>query len=174
MMHNKIRNILLLGLFIAMEVILTRFLSVESPIVRISFEFIPIAISAVLFGPVMAGTGAAIADIMGMMIFPKGAFFPGFTLSAFISGFLYGIFLYKRKITLMRVFTAVLAVIVTCSLVLNTVWLLYLTKNGAYAILTARLVKCAVFLPVQTFMIYFVWRYTVNLFNGTSVPKAGK
>ncbi len=174
MMHNKIRNILLLGLFIAMEVILTRFLSVESPIVRISFEFIPIAISAVLFGPVMAGTGAAIADIMGMMIFPKGAFFPGFTLSAFISGFLYGIFLYKRKITLMRVFTAVLAVIVTCSLVLNTVWLLYLTKNGAYAILTARLVKCAVFLPVQTFMIYFVWRYTVNLFNGTSVSKAGK
>ncbi|MDF2987177.1 MAG: hypothetical protein K0R50_2687 [Eubacterium sp.] len=174
MMHNKIRNILLLGLFIAMEVILTRFLSVESPIVRISFEFIPIAISAVLFGPVMAGTGAAIADVLGMMIFPKGAFFPGFTLSAFVSGFLYGIFLYKKKITFMRIFAAVLAVIITCSLVLNTIWLLYLTQNGAYAILTARLLKCAVFLPVQTFMIYCVWKYTVNLINGTLISKVYK
>ena len=164
-MHNKLRSILLLGLFIALEVILTRFLSVESPIVRISFEFIPIAVSAILFGPVMAGIGAAAADVLGMLIFPKGAFFPGFTLSAFISGLIYGIFLYKKKITLARTFAAVLTVIVICSLFLNTIWLIILTKNGAYAILTARLIKCAVFLPVQTFMIYFVWKYVGNLFT---------
>jgi ECF transporter S component (folate family) len=167
MMHNKIRNILLLGLFVALEVILTRFLSVENPIVRISFEFIPIALSAILFGPAMAGIGAAAADVLGIMIFPKGAFFPGFTFSAFVSGFLYGIFLYKKKITLLRIFAAVLAVTVTCSLILNTIWLLILTNNGAYAILTARLVKSAVFLPVQTFVIYFVWKYSGNIINGT-------
>ncbi len=170
-MHNKIRNILLVGLFIALEIILTRFLSVESPIVRISFEFIPIAISAILFGPVTAGIGAAIADVLGMMIFPKGPYFPGFTLSAFVSGFLYGIILYKKKITIMRTLAAVLAVIITCSLALNTIWLLFLTDKGAYAIITARLIKSLVFIPIQTIMIYTVWKYTGPIINGALAEK---
>ncbi len=165
MMHNKLRDILLLGLFVALEVILTRFLSVENLIVRISFQFLPIAISAILFGPVMAGIGAAVADVLGMMIFPKGAYFPGFTFSSFVSGFLYGVFLYKKKITLLRTFSAALAVIVVCSLVLNTIWLIILTQKGAYAIVSARLVTNAVFLPVQTIMIYYVWKYAGSMFT---------
>ncbi|OPX42223.1 folate transporter FolT [Ruminiclostridium hungatei] len=165
MMHNKLRDILLLGLFVALEVILTRFLSVENSIVRISFQFLPIAVSAILFGPVMAGIGAAVADVLGMMIFPKGAYFPGFTFSAFVSGFLYGVFLYKKKITMLRTFAAVLTVIVTCSLVLNTIWLIILTQKGAYAIISARLVTNAIFLPVHTFVIYFVWKYVGSMFT---------
>lgn len=167
MLHIKIRNIVLLSIFIAMEIILTRFLSVESPIVRISFEFIPLAVSAALFGPWLAGCGAAIADVLGMMIFPKGAFFPGFTLSAFLSGLIYGVFFYKKNITLLRTFTAVLAVTLACSLALNTVWLVLFFHNGAYATLVARLIKCAVFVPVQTVMIYFIWKYSAYFIRGT-------
>lgn len=172
-MHDKIRNILFVGLFISLEIILTRFISVESPIVRISFEFIPIAISAILFGPVMAGTAAAIADVLGMLIFPKGAYFPGFTLSAFVTGFLYGLILYKKKITLVRTFFAALVVIVITSLIMNTIWLTYLTGNGAYAILVARLLKSAVFIPIQTFMIYFTWKYAGSVISGTITRKQG-
>jgi len=170
-MHDKIRKILYVGLLISLEIILTRFISIENPIVRISFEFIPVAISAILFGPVMAGGAAAIADVLGMMIFPKGPYFPGFTLSAFISGYLYGLILYKKQITLARSFLASLVVILTTSLVLNTIWLIYLTQNGAYAILAARAVKCLVFLPIQTFMIYFTWRYTGPIISGTITGK---
>jgi ECF transporter S component (folate family) len=170
-MHDKIRNILFVSLFISLEVILTRFLSVENTFVRISFEFIPIAISAILFGPVTAGIAAAIADVLGMMIFPKGAYFPGFTLSAFISGFLYGVILYKKQITFARTCAAALINILVVSLVLNTVWLTYLTDNGAYAVLIARLVKCAVFLPVQTIMIYFTWKYAGSPITSTIARK---
>lgn len=159
-MHIKIRNIALLGLLISMEIILTRFLSIESSIVRISFEFIPVALSAVLFGPVAAGGAAAAADVLGMMIFPKGPFFPGFTFSAFVSGFLYGLFLYKKKITLLRTFLAVLSVIVTSSLVLNSIWLILFFGNGAYGVLSARLAKCAVFLPVETIVIYVLLQFS--------------
>lgn len=171
-MHDKIRKILFLGLFISLEIILTRFISVENSIIRISFEFIPIAISAILFGPLTAGGAAAIADILGMMIFPKGPYFPGFTLSAFISGYLYGVILYKKKITLVRTFVAALAVNLTITLVLNTIWLIYLTQNGAYAILTARAVKCLVFIPIQTFMVYFTWKYTGTVISGNVARKA--
>lgn len=166
-MHDKIRNILFVGLFISLEIILTRFLSVENAIVRISFEFIPIAVSAILFGPVTAGTAAAIADILGMMIFPKGAYFPGFTLSAFVTGFLYGVIFNNRKVSLVKAFIAAIAVNVVVTLLLNTVWLIYLTQNGAYAILTARAVKCLIFIPIQAFMIYFTWKYAGAAISGT-------
>ncbi len=166
-MHDKTRNILFVGLFIALEVILTRFTSVETLTVRISFEFVAIAISAIIFGPVTAGTAAAIADILGMMIFPKGPYFPGFTLSAFISGFLYGVVLYKKKITIARSFFAALAVIVITSLILNTIWLVFMYKNAAFADLGARLIKCVVFLPIQTVMIYLTWKYA-----GTAISRA--
>ena len=43
MRHNT-RGVLLVGLFIAFEIILTRFFSIENSILRISFELIPIAI----------------------------------------------------------------------------------------------------------------------------------
>lgn len=163
MKHNKIRNILLLGLFVALEVILTRFFSVENQFVRITFAFIPLALSAILFGPVMAGIAAAVADVLGMLIFPKGAFFPGFTLTAFLTGFIYGVFLYKKEITLIRTFFAVLAVTVICSLTLNTIWLVILYNKGAVAILTARLIKDAIFIPIQTVTIFFIWKFIGNL-----------
>lgn len=159
-MHDKIRNILFVGLFISLEVILTRFLSIENTIVRISFEFIPIAISAILFGPLTAGVAAAIADVLGMLIFPKGPYFPGFTLSAFVTGFLYGVVLYKKKITVLRSFIAVFVVTIVASLALNTLWLIYLTGKTAYVILATRIVKSLVFLPIQTIMIYITWRYS--------------
>lgn len=170
-MHDKTRNILFVGLFIALEIILTRFTSVETLTVRISFEFIAIAISAILFGPVTAGTAAAIADILGMIIFPKGPYFPGFTLSAFLSGFLYGIILYKKKITMIRTFFAALVVIVATSLILNTIWLIFLYGNAAYADLVLRLIKCVVFLPIQTVMIYLTWRYEGALISRTITRK---
>jgi len=171
-MHDKIRNILLVGLLISLEIILARFLSVENAIVRISFEFIPIAISAILFGPVTAGGAAAIADVLGMLIFPKGPYFPGFTLSAFLSGYLYGLILYKKQITLVRTFVATLTVIITTGLVLNTIWLIFLTQDGAYAILAVRAVKCFIFLPIQTFMTYFIWKYTGPIISGTMANRA--
>ena len=164
MRHNT-RSVLLVGLFIAFEIILTRFFSIEYSILRISFELIPIAISAILFGPITAGVAAAVADVLGMFIFPKGAYFPGFTLSAFISGYLFGIFLYKKKISLFKVFLASLSVILVVELLLKTVWLTITTQNAAMAILPVRLIKSAVFLPVLSLSVYLVWKSVAPVFR---------
>ncbi len=94
-----------------------------------------------------------------MLIFSRGgAFFPGFTLSAFVSGFLYGIILYQKKITIKRCFFAVLTVVISTSLVLNTIWLVIITNKAAFVILSARIVKDLIMLPIQTFVIYYLWR----------------
>ena len=94
--RNKIQRIVYLGLLIGAKVILTRFFSITTPIARIGIGFLPIAIGGILFGPIYAGFAAVIGDLLGSMLFPSGPFFPGFTLSAFISGLVYGCFFYKR------------------------------------------------------------------------------
>ncbi|WP_024833629.1 folate family ECF transporter S component [Ruminiclostridium josui] len=158
-MYGNVKKMVLASLFIAIEIITTRFLSIQTPIIRISLDFIPLALSAIILGPYTAGVAAAIADIFGMLIFSRGgAFFPGFTLSAFVSGFLYGIILYQKKITIKRCFFAVLTVVISTSLVLNTIWLVIITNKAAFVILSARIVKDLIMLPIQTFVIYYLWR----------------
>ncbi|EPR09228.1 folate family ECF transporter S component [Ruminiclostridium papyrosolvens] len=169
-MYGNVKKMVLASLFIAIEIITTRFLSIQTPINRISLDFIPLALSAIILGPYTAGVTAAIADIFGMLIFPKGgAYFPGFTLSAFVSGFLYGFILYQKKITIKRCFFAVLTVIISTSLVLNTIWLVIITNKAAFAILSARIVKDLIMLPIQTFFIYYVWRAIESTVKNTLI-----
>ena len=156
---SKTKTIAFVGLLVSMEIIFTRFLSFQTPIVRIGFGFIPIAFSAIIFGPVIGGLTAAIADVLGMMIFPKSAFFPGFTLSAFLGGAIYGLFLYRKPVTLIRVTISVLVISLFIDLGLNTLWLSMITGKAAVAILLPRIYTRAVMLPIQAITIHVLWKY---------------
>ena len=86
--------VILCGLFIAMQVVLGRVIAIDVGFMRISFGFIPIALGGAIFGPFWNGIICAAADIAGFLTVPSQyPFFPGFTLSAFLSGFAYGFFL---------------------------------------------------------------------------------
>lgn len=164
---KNIKIVISLSMFIAMEVILTRFLSIQTPIVRIGFSFIPIALSSMIFGPIFGGITAALADIIGMMIFPSGgAYFPGFTLSAFLTGMIYGLFLYKKQKTLFQVSLAVIAVSLFVNLGLDTIWLWIITGKGFIALLTPRIIKTLVMAPIQILMIKSLWSYLAGPLKG--------
>jgi len=130
MKKPNVKRLVLTAMLIAIEIVLTRFLSIQTPILRISFGFLPITVIAILYGPVYAGIGAAIADLIGVMLFPTGAFFPGFTLTAFLTGVTYGIFLYKRPKNLINICAAVLIVTMVLHLALDTWWVQLLTGKG--------------------------------------------
>lgn len=161
MKNVNAKEIVYLGLFVSLEVILTRFLSIQTPIVRIGFTFIPIAVSAMMFGGVFSGLSAALADIIGMMIFPSGTYFPGFTLTAFLSGTIYGMFLNNKNINLFRISAAVIATSVLINMGLDTVWLWMLTGKGIMILLPPRIIKGLIMIPVQIIMIQLAWRLVV-------------
>jgi ECF transporter S component (folate family) len=162
MNQNYMKTITYMGLFIALEVILTRFLAIQTPIVRISFTFLPIALSAMLFGPLFGGIAAALADLVGMMLFPSGPFFPGFTLTAFMTGAIYGLFLYKKPATLVQISLAVIVVTVVITLGLDTVWLWLITGQGIWAILPVRIIKALIMAPIQVAVIQAMRRYVIG------------
>jgi ECF transporter S component (folate family) len=163
-MKKNVSLLAFMALFVTLEVILTRFLSIQTPILRIGFAYLPLAVSAMMLGPIYGGVAAAVADVVGMMLFPSGAYFPGFTLSAFLSGVGYGIFTVKRKDTL-HIAIGVLLVSILVNLVLDTVWLWMITGQGYLALLPVRVVKIGIMIPIQIATIKIIWRYAVSRVN---------
>lgn len=137
-----------MGALIAIEIVLSRFLSISAWNVKIGFNFLPVAAAAILYGAVSAGIVAAAADFLGAVLFPVGVYFPGLTLTAFLTGVLFGLCFGRRQST-GRILLAVAGNQLLLSLLLNTLWLSLLYGTQFVPLLATRLIQCAVMLPVQ-------------------------
>lgn len=151
------KTLVYLSLLISMEIILTRFLSIKTPIVRIGFGFVPIALSGIMFGPWVTGLLAALCDILGMILFPSGAYFPGLTFSALIGGVIYGLFLRHKNPSIFPVILAVLFNTIFVDLFLNTIWVYMITNKAILALLPARIISNACMFPIKVFVVYTLW-----------------
>ena len=163
--------VVLAGLLISMEIVLTRFLSYESQFLRIGFGFLPIAVSAMIFGSVGSGSICALSDLLGVMIVLKGPFHAGLTVCAFLSGLIYGLFFYKKPRSVLRVLFAVLTINLLVDIGLKTYWLSALYNTEYLAILGQRAIKSIVMVPIQTGVIYYTWRYLGGFIESSVIPK---
>lgn len=151
---TKLRKIITAGLLLATMIVLDRFVAINTPIVSIGFAFIPTILSAMLLGPVWTPILAVLCDILGCLIKPFGAYFWGYTLTALISGVLYGIILnktYKKSVKqfLWRIILACVLVSLICNCTLNTLWVIMTTKKAFTVLLPTRLIKEAILLPMR-------------------------
>ena len=142
------RMLAVLSLLAAMNVIFARFLSVQAWNVRIGFSFLPLAVAGMLYGPLAAGIVGAVGDIVGALLFPTGAYFPGFTLTAFITGAIFGLCLYKKR-GWVNIIPAVLLNQIVCSLLLNSLWISVLYGSPFVPLMQTRAIQCAIVAPVQ-------------------------
>lgn len=150
---NKLKKIVLAGLLVATAVVFNRFFSIKTPIVQISFVFIPEIIIATIYGPWWSMLLFGLTDLIGALLFPFGAYFVGYTVSAVLSGFIYGIFLHrKKKISnksyLVRLILSCVLSNLVCNLVLNSVWVVITTKKALAVLLPTRAIKVAITTPI--------------------------
>ena len=85
------RRLVMLGLLVSLNVILTRFASVRISIggvegIRIGLGSFPVVFSGILFGPLCGAAVGALGDVVGFFLNPMGAYMPHFTLSAALGG----------------------------------------------------------------------------------------
>lgn len=148
-------SMVLVALFIAIYGVLSllRIYIIPNQL-RLSLTFMPVAWAAMLFGPVAGALTGAIGDVVGWVVNPVGAFFPGFTVSACVTGIIYGIFFYRKDITLKRAVSASAVMIMVVEVGLNSVWLNILAGSAYKVIIGARLIKALITIPVQTFILY--------------------
>lgn len=160
MQKLNVRAVAVLGVLTAMEIVLNRFLSVNAWNIKIGFSFVPVAAAAMLFGPIPAGLVAALGDFVGALLFPIGDYFFGFTLTAFGTGVVLGLFLHKKQ-TAVRTLCAVGVNQLILSLFLNTLWISVLYGSPYGPLLVTRLVQCAILAPVQFAVILLMSRTVV-------------
>ncbi|MBS4761904.1 folate family ECF transporter S component [Carnobacteriaceae bacterium zg-ZUI252] len=120
-------------------------------IVQVGWSFIPSALIGVVFGPVFGFIAGALADVISFFLFPSGyPFFIGYTLSSALGPMLYGLFLYRRKITIPRIFLSVLFITIFVNLGLGTLWVSVMRGKSFIALLPVRLYKNALSLFLNT------------------------
>ncbi len=142
-----------MSLLVAIEVIIARFGTIRpTNSLKLSLDFIPVVISAILFGPIPAMIISILADILGAFLFPVGPFFPGFTVTAAMTGLLYGLLLYRDQ-SMPRIVLAVLLQQGILSLLLNTFWLKVLYGLPYLPTLVGRLVQAGVMAALQIVLI---------------------
>lgn len=145
----SIQKLAILGVLIAMEIVLSRFVSISTWNMKIGFAFIPVAAAAILLGPVEAAVCGGLADLLGATLFPIGAYFPGFTLTAALTGLEFGLLFHKEQ-TPLRVVCAVLINQFILGLLCNTYFISVLYGSDFRALLATRVVQSLILTVVQT------------------------
>lgn len=154
------RTMAILSILLALEVIIARFGTIRpSESIKLSLDFIPVVVAAILFGPVPAVIMSILADVLGAFLFPVGPFFPGFTLTAAVTGLIYGLLLHKSQ-SFPRVLIAVGLQQAVCSLLLNTFWLHVLYGLPYLPTMAARLIQFALMIALQLTLIPIISKTT--------------
>ncbi len=74
------RNLVMMAILVAIQIILARYLSIQSEMFRISFETIPLALAGIWLGPASGAIVALVADILGTVLSGIGLYFPPLSL----------------------------------------------------------------------------------------------
>lgn len=163
--QKNILKLCCLGILIAMQVVLARFMVIPvGDMMRFSTSFIPVVIGARLFGPLGGMAVYGIGDLVGAIVFPAGgAFFPGYTVTAAVVGLIFGLLLKPAKkeegaLGLnVRIVLSVLCTQLVGSFLMNSFWRSFQTGTPYGAVLMTRLPQCLVSTVIQiVFMVLFL------------------
>ncbi|MCH5304626.1 MAG: folate family ECF transporter S component [Ruminococcus sp.] len=132
---NGVYSLVALAMLLALRIVVGIFANATLPMfgnmLKISINFLPIAVAAIMFGPIGAGLVGGLGDVLSFFIFPTGgAYFPGFTLNGILTGFILGIFLYKNNVSVKSVLISWSINAVFIEVLLSGYWLYFIYSMG--------------------------------------------
>lgn len=153
-------KIILTALLIALNLVLERIIpSYKIWNQDISFGFIAIAFAAAFLGTSYAAVVAGMGDLLGSLLFPFGAYFPGFTATNCVYGIILAEFLYQNA-TPIKIIICVLLNKIACSLILNTLWISIMYRGGVdafFIVLVPRLIGTAISAAIELIVLLLVF-----------------
>lgn len=162
--HNlALRPLVISSLFATISIVLTQFLSFYLPFlgnnsVRVGFGHIPLLLAGLLLGPLWGAATGAVADFVGAIVFPfGGAYFPGFTITAMLTGLLPGLLKKaagNRRLSWPQLLLIMLVTEVISSIFINTLWLSMMYGMDYIATLMVRLPVTLCMCLVYTIIIW--------------------
>ncbi len=125
---------------------------------RIYFGFLASFLAGMLGGPIFAlGYGLA-KDLIGYMLFPSGAFFFGYTITSMAGVFIYALFFYRQKVTLLKVLLCKFTINLFVNVIMGSVWSAMLFSNGFIYYALKSVTKNVLMLPIEVFLLWALYK----------------
>ena len=159
------------ALMVALRIVLKPFAIPLGPQLSIQTAMLATALGAMIYGPVVAIPAAIVSDTVGFMIYPTGEYFLPFVLTEIASTMLYALFLYRAKVSPIRVMLARFCICFGVNVVLQQViYAWYYTyignpeqaKESVLGIMTmTRIFKNLALFPIEAVVITLFLRVLV-------------
>ena len=152
-------QISLVGIWIGIRIVMSYLPAIRiGKFVEMGFGFIGAALSGALFGPWYAMFVGIATDIITALL--QGYdFFWGYTLSAALSGLIYGFGLHRKEKSLKQIFIVVLIITLVVNLGFGSLWVKMMTGKAWSAFMSVRLLKNIVSLFLNTFILYYLFNH---------------
>ncbi len=155
---RRLRTVTWCGLLLAIAVVCEQFIFTPTQFLKITLSTYPKVIAAALFGPIPGALVYGMTDVISVMTNNKGPYFPGFTLTAVLAGFIYGYAFWQQKPNIWRVAITVAVVAVFCNITLNTIWITLLYGTPLQTILLPRTLLYTGTAAADTIIVTLLWR----------------
>lgn len=171
------RMLVFAALMIAVRVALKLVAIPIAPGLKVNTAFLANALGAMVFGPVMAAICAVATDILGYLQNPEGVYFVPFILTEVAGSVIFALFLYRTKITPVRVMLSRFCICFFVNVVIQTpiyIWYYALYMGGkSYALTIPGIIKNLFMFPIESVVLTFFLSALVPITNRMGLTYTG-
>lgn len=150
---KKLRTLTFASIIIAFGLVVNSFSIPVSENLHISLTFLVFSLGSLIFGPVVGLFVGVVYDLLNFVMLPSSFFFPGYTLSTMLEFFIYGLFFYHKRITILKIFLAKFLVDYGIHVFLGSLWSKILFNKGYIYFFTKSIVKNTIMLPIEVIIL---------------------
>ncbi len=166
---KNVRMLAFIALMIALKIVIGFIRIPVGENLRITLTYIVVAIEGMVVGPVAGMTSAFITDNLSFILFPDGAYFPGYTLTAMLGSLFYSIFLYKKKPTWSRITLAKICNNYLVNVLLGSLWSSMLYGKAYLVYATTSLIKNTVLLPIEIILLMISIKFILPILKNKNL-----
>ena len=157
---KNVRMLTLAGIITAASIVLESFpIYLLGTSLKIYFSFLVISLGCYVYGPAVGILVGFANDTLGFLISSFGEpYFPGYLITAMLSGLIYGTLLYRQHITVLRLVVVRLVINYGSNVLLGSVWKAMLYGKGYYYYFTTGLVKNTTMLPIEVLLMVLMFQ----------------
>ena len=160
---KNVRMLTLAGIITAASIVLESFpIYLLGTSLKIYFSFLVISLGCYVYGPAVGILVGFANDTLGFLISSFGEpYFPGYLITAMLSGLIYGTLLYRQRITVLRLVVVRLIINYGSNVLLGSVWKAMLYGKGYYYYFTTGLIKNTTMLPIEVLLMVLMFQLTL-------------
>lgn len=146
---KNLRRLAFAALTVALSIVISSLYIPVSDNLRIYFKFLVTSVGSAVYGPLAALLVGAVSDTLGFFLHPSGAYFPGYMLSEMLGCLFYALLLYRKRVSVLRLFVAKLLINLLINILLGSLWSAILFSKGFIFYFTQSIVKNLLLLPLE-------------------------